>query len=103
MDITERYRNAEKLLTPYTRESVLNGAPNVQWVGDKVFKIHKTALAGECNAKPGEVIKSGGKLVVACGESDSVEIIQLQAPGKKAMNAADFLRGNPIKTGEFFN
>ena len=39
MDITERYRNAEKLLTPYTRESVLNGAPNVKWVGDEVFKI----------------------------------------------------------------
>lgn len=72
-------------------------------LGDKVIKIHKTALAGECNAKPGEVIKSGEKLVVACGESDSVEIIQLQAPGKKAMNAADFLRGNPIKAGEFFN
>lgn len=72
-------------------------------LGDKVFKIHKTALAGECNAKPGEVIKSGEKLVVACGGSGSVEIKQLQAPGKKAMNAADFLRGNPIKAGEFFN
>ena len=72
-------------------------------LGDKVFKIHKTVLAGECNAKPGEVIQSGKKLVVACGDSDSVEIILLQAPGKKAMNASDFMRGNPIKTGEFFS
>lgn len=72
-------------------------------LGDKVFKIHKTALAGECNAKPGEVVKSGERLVVACGDSNSVEIKQLQAPGKKSMNAADFLRGNPIKAGEFFN
>ncbi len=37
MNILNRYRNAEKLLTQYTREAVLNGAPKVRWLTDTVF------------------------------------------------------------------
>lgn len=68
-------------------------------LGEKTIKIHKTAVSGRCNATPGEVVVSDKKLVVACGESTSVEIIVLQTEGKKAMNASDFLRGNPIEKG----
>ena len=68
-------------------------------LGEKTIKIHKTAVSGKCNATPGEVVVSDKKLVVACGESTSVEIIVLQTEGKKAMNASDFLRGNPIEKG----
>ena len=68
-------------------------------LGEKTIKIHKTAVYGRCNATPGEVVVSDKKLVVACGESTSVEIIVLQTEGKKAMNASDFLRGNPIEKG----
>lgn len=68
-------------------------------LGEKTIKIHKTAVSGRCNATPGEVVDSDKKLIVACGESTSVEIIVLQTEGKKAMNASDFLRGNPIEKG----
>lgn len=68
-------------------------------LGEKTIKIHKTAVSGKCNAVPGEVVVSDKKLIVACGESTSVEIIVLQTEGKKAMNASDFLRGNPIEKG----
>ena len=68
-------------------------------LGEKTIKIHKTAVSGRCNATPGEVVVSDKKLIVACGESTSVEIIVLQTEGKKAMNASDFLRGNPIEKG----
>lgn len=68
-------------------------------LGEKTIKIHKTAVSGKCNATPGEVVVSDKNLVVACGESTSVEIIVLQTEGKKAMNASDFLRGNPIEKG----
>lgn len=71
-------------------------------LGDKLFKIHKTALCGKADGKPGEIIVSDKKLVVACGDGNGVEIVTLQAQGKKAMPAADFLRGNPIEAGEFF-
>ena len=68
-------------------------------LGEKTIKIHKTAISGKCDATPGEVVVSDKKLVIACGESTSVEIIVLQTEGKKAMNASDFLRGNPIEKG----
>ncbi len=70
---------------------------------DKLFKIHKTGLAGKVKGASGEITESGKRLVVACGDGNGVEIITLQAQGKKAMPAADFLRGNPIPAGEKFN
>ncbi len=66
---------------------------------DKNLKIHKTSIVEGINANPGEVILSDKKLVVSCGDSAGVEIITLQLEGKKAMCAADFLRGNPIAEG----
>lgn len=68
----------------------------------KVIKIHSSRLAGECSGKPGEVSESDKRLVVCCGDGNAVEILVLQAPGKRAMPAVDFLRGNPIEKGAFF-
>ena len=68
----------------------------------KVIKIHSSRLAGECGGKPGEVSESDNRLVVCCGDGNAVEILVLQAPGKRAMPAVDFLRGNPIEKGAFF-
>ena len=31
-----------------------------------------------------------------------IEILNLQAEGKKAMSASDFLRGNPVEKGVIF-
>ena len=69
----------------------------------KVIKIHSSRLAGECGGKPGEVSESDKRLVVCCGDGNAVEILVLQAPGKRAMPAGDFLRGNPIEKGAFFD
>ena len=66
------------------------------------YKIHLSRLAGACSGKPGEIIESGKRLVVSCGDGNAVEILVLQAPGKRAMPAQDFLRGNPIEKGAFF-
>ncbi len=65
----------------------------------KTIKIHKTLLAGKVNGTAGQVVESGKKLVVACGDGNGVEIVTLQAQGKKAMNSADYLRGNPVEKG----
>lgn len=70
--------------------------------GDKTVKIHATVIAGDVNAQPGKVVVSDRKLVVACGENTSVEILTLQLEGKRAMSADDFLRGNPIEVGTIF-
>lgn len=68
----------------------------------KVIKIHKTALCGKIMGEPGEIVQCDKKLIVSCGDGEGIEIVTLQAQGKKAMNSADYLRGNPIKKGKFF-
>lgn len=49
---------------------------------------------------PGEILSADVKagLVIACG-SGAAEIVQLQAPGGKPMNARDYLRGHALAVG----
>ena len=68
----------------------------------KTVKIHKSVLADEKGKSAGEIVESGKRLVVACGDLNCIEILTLQAEGKKAMSASDFLRGNPVEVGEHF-
>ena len=68
----------------------------------KTVKIHKSILTNENGGKPGEIIKSDKNLIVSCGDGKCIEIVELQADGKKSMSAADYLRGNPVKTGTLF-
>ena len=47
---------------------------------------------------PGEVVSAGKNgLEIACANGECLRITELQAPGKKRMQAADFLRGHPVK------
>jgi methionyl-tRNA formyltransferase len=51
---------------------------------------------------PGEVLEAyQDRLLVATGEG-AVRIESIQPAGKKAMAAEDFLRGYPVRSGEFF-
>lgn len=63
----------------------------------KTLKIHRSlCLEENVCALPGEVVQNDGKIVVSCGNG-CIEILELQLEGKKRMNSAEFLRGNPIK------
>jgi len=65
-------------------------------IKDREFKL-LAAHPGEGKGKPGEVLQAGKNgLEIACGDG-SIYITKLQAPGKKPMNATDYLRGNPIE------
>ena len=49
--------------------------------------------------QPGQVVSTGKQgIEMACADGETLMITELQAPGKKRMKAADFLRGHPIKT-----
>ncbi len=49
---------------------------------------------------PGEIVSAGKDgLEIACADGETLMITQLQAPGKKRMSAADFLRGHSVKAG----
>ena len=68
-------------------------------IGDKTLKVHRSALCADAGGKPGEVMQSGKRFVVSCGDGKCVELLTVQAEGKKAMAAADYLRGNPLAQG----
>ncbi len=49
--------------------------------------------------QPGQVVSAGKQgIEIACAAGQTLMITELQAPGKKRMKAADFLRGHPIRT-----
>ncbi len=81
-------------LSPWpSATAVLNG---------KKVKIHKSVVASQKGGAAGEVAENGKRLVVACGDGNCIEILNLQAEGKKAMSAADFMRGNAVNIGDKF-
>jgi methionyl-tRNA formyltransferase len=51
------------------------------------------------NGKPGEVLKTTGELVIACGR-DALRISEVQPSGKKRMSAHEWARGRGTKVGE---
>ena len=58
------------------------------------------ARAGEGTGRPGEILRSepGKPLLIACLRG-AVEILTLQSPGGKAMQAGDWLRGHRLDEG----
>jgi len=64
------------------------------------FKVWAVAAADQSTAqRPGTVIASGGELVVACGESQSLRVVEMQRAGGRRMPVAELLRGFPIAVG----
>ena len=64
----------------------------------KVMQVRRVANAP--TLEPGRIVSADGKqgLVVSCGDGD-VELVQIQMPGAKRMNARDYLRGHSMETG----
>ncbi len=65
---------------------------------DDRIKLH-LARPVEGDGRPGEIIVADKKLVVAAG-AGAVDCLKLQAPGKRAMDALDFLNGYELHPGE---
>jgi len=57
-------------------------------------------IAGKVIAGSGELLAADGMLDVACGDGSVYRIQQLQPEGKKAMSAADYLRGSSLHAGD---
>jgi len=64
-----------------------------------VYRVFAAEYTDNSTEKcPGSVVSAGKDgLEIACADGRTLMITQLQAPGKKRMAAADFLRGHPIK------
>ncbi|MCD2167580.1 methionyl-tRNA formyltransferase [Comamonas koreensis] len=71
-------------------------------VGDEVVKIWaaQPERHSPADAVPGQVLAADGQgIVVACGEA-ALRISELQRPGGKRLQAADFLRGHALQPGQ---
>ncbi len=74
-------------------------------LGGKKLTAHRlmpheaSALQGG-PAEPGAIRVERDRLYVRCGVGTWLELAELQMEGKKRMPAADFLRGNPLKSGD---
>ena len=64
------------------------------------MKILKAKPCEGLSGKPGQIIKSNKRMIVACGVG-ALEILSLQLEGKKAMDASAFLAGNKILPDTF--
>ncbi|MBN2310157.1 MAG: methionyl-tRNA formyltransferase [Candidatus Hydrogenedentes bacterium] len=69
----------------------------------EVFRIHRTEpVESSAAAPPGTVVAvEADRMVVKAGEG-AVAVLTIQAPGKRALPMADFLRGRPIEVGARF-
>lgn len=69
-------------------------------INGKKFKIHKSKILPEnFSGIPGEIVDNNNRLVIMCGDGICVEILEIQAEGKKKMDTQSFLRGQRIEKG----
>ena len=66
-------------------------------INGKNIKVHKTVLSELKGNKAGAVVDNNKRLIVSCGDGKCLEILELQAEGKKRMDAKSFLLGNNIE------
>ena len=64
-----------------------------------IYKVFSAQYTDTRTSKaPGTLVSADERgIEIACADGQTVCITQLQAPGKKRMAAADFLRGHPMK------
>jgi methionyl-tRNA formyltransferase len=66
-------------------------------LGERTVKVWKTRVVDEdgVHGAPGEVLRAKAGIEVACGRG-VVAVEELQLEGKRRMDAATFLAGNPL-------
>jgi len=92
-------------ITVHNQVRALSPAPGTtSFLGDKLLKIGRTEPVGLCSdqAAPGTVLAVDDTgLVVACGEGQ-IRLLELQAPGRRMLAVAEFLRGCLVEPGQVF-
>jgi methionyl-tRNA formyltransferase len=66
----------------------------------KKLIVQRMHVAGGGDGEAGVVEVKGDALLVGCGGGSLIEFDEVQMEGKRRMSAADFLRGNQMRSGE---
>lgn len=69
-------------------------------IGGETYKVYGAAVEQHDGEKGvcGEILRCDSKLVIACGDG-ALSVLRLQAPGKRALDIAEFLRGKKFAVG----
>ncbi|MBD3616638.1 MAG: methionyl-tRNA formyltransferase [Gracilimonas sp.] len=65
------------------------------WNGKK-FNMYKSHLEKNANVQPGVLVARDDKLLVGCKDG-TIELLEVQLPGTKRMNGAEFIRGYKVE------
>jgi len=74
--------------------------PAVASMEGELLRLWRSRVV-EGRGVPGELLRAGPDLTIACG-LQALEILELQRPGGKRLAAAEFLRGRPLVPGVRF-
>ena len=73
------------------------------FIGDTQIKIWGARIVEGVKGLPGEVVSAGKEgMIVACGK-DGLDLLVLQKPGGKRLQAAQFLSGFPVSKGSLLS
>ena len=70
---------------------------------DQIWKLWQSQVLSTtgCKATPGEILNITTEgILIQCGQGELL-LTEIQPAGKKRMNTAAYLRGNPVQAGEF--
>ena len=67
--------------------------------GGAELMVWRARVVEAAGAPPGEVLEAARRFVVATG-AGALELVEVQAPGKRALPAPEFLRGARLAAGE---
>jgi methionyl-tRNA formyltransferase len=93
MSIYNRWRGFQPWPGAWT---MLNGK---KLVAHRLMPLDARSLVGG-PVEPGAARIEQGRLFIRCGEGSWLQLVEVQLEGKKRMPAADFLRGNPLQSGD---
>jgi methionyl-tRNA formyltransferase len=66
----------------------------------RMLKIYRSEVTGESGLAPGQV-RAGGDVILVGTATMAVGLTEIQQEGKRAMGAAEFLRGFKFEQGEY--
>jgi methionyl-tRNA formyltransferase len=66
----------------------------------KKLIAHRMRIAPDVSATPGELIIDADRMFATCAAGTAVELLEVQAEGKRRMSAAEFLRGFQVQSSE---
>jgi methionyl-tRNA formyltransferase len=91
-------RNAQQIYDRWRGFQPWPGAHTI--LRGKKLIVQKMQVAGVGHVEAGVVEVQGDALLVGCGGGSLIGFAEVQLEGKRRMSAAEFLRGNQLKSGE---